>query len=151
VRPARVAIVAALCYIAAMVVSTHVARAAVLEAWREAGGAAPRAVMVGPVPVWPLSREVIIDAGEAYVSGSFRFPAGVAFSPDRVPRNEGAPSVGVATRAGDVRAFLVWSRFPYWTVEPASAAGDVRVTVGDMRFRARGGDRFNASAVVPAD
>jgi len=150
-RPARVAIVTALCYVAAMVAGTRVARAAVLEAWREAGNRPPRAVMVGPVPLRPLSREVILDAGDAYVSGRFAFPADVAFSPERVPKNDTAPSVEVASRADDVRAFLVWSRFPYWTIEPEGAAGQVRVTVGDMRFGAQGGARFRASALVPLD
>lgn len=150
-RPARVAIGTALCYVVAMVVSAHVARAAVLEAWHEAGGRAPRAAMVGPVPVWPLTREVILDAGDAYVSGRFTFPRGVAFSSDRVSKNDQNPLVDVASRADDVRGFLVWSRFPYWTIEPGDAAGEARVTVADMRFRGAGGNRFRASAVVPVD
>jgi len=150
-RPARMAIVMALCYVVGMIVSAHVARGAVVEAWREAGGRTPLAVMVGPVPAWPLSREVILDVGDAYVTGRLTFPDDVAFSPDRVPKNDRAPAVDVASRADDVRAFLVWSRFPYWTLGPGDAGGDVRVTVEDMRFRARGGARFRASAVVTVD
>jgi inner membrane protein len=150
-RPARVAIAVALCYVAAMVVTGRVARSAVVEAWRAAGEPAPAAVMVGPVPVWPLSREVILDTGDGYVTGRFTFTAGVELAPDRVPRNGAGALVEAASRDVGVRGFLAWSRFPYWTVQPAGTAGAARVTVGDMRFRARGGDRFRASAVVPVD
>ena len=34
------------------------------------------------------------------------------------------------------RGFLVWSRFPFWTLEQTTAG--TRVAVGDMRFVGRG-------------
>ena len=48
------------------------------------------------------------------------------------PRNETDPAVARVKTDPGVQAFLVWSRFPYWTVD-ATARGTV-VTVGDMRF-----------------
>ena len=42
----------------------------------------------------------------------------------------------------DIRGFLVWSRFPFWTVEDTEAGR--LVTVRDMRF----GERFSSSAIV---
>jgi len=150
--PARAAIVVAFCYIAAMYASGRLARAAAVESWLALGGRSPEAIMVGPVPAWPFAREVILDAGDAYVTGRLTFPSRVEWSPDRVPKSPSPRAVAAASRAGDVRGFLVWSRFPYWTVEPAGDRDEaLRVTVGDMRFRARGGERFSASVVVPDD
>src|SRR5688500_5677304 len=71
VTPARAALLVAACYIAAMLVSARAARAEVIAAWRDARGSEPRAVMVGPRPVTPFSRDVIIDAGEHYETGLF--------------------------------------------------------------------------------
>ena len=53
-------------------------------------------------------------------------------------------SLGIYTFA-NVRAFLVWSRFPCWTLRPEGQ--NVRVSVFDMRF-AGGGRGFSQSVVV---
>ena len=66
-----------------------------------------------------------------------------------MPKNDERPEVTAAREAPTVRAFLVWSRFPSWTLEPVP--GGTLVTVTDMRFMATGG-RFSAStikAVIP--
>lgn len=146
-RPARLALVTLSCYIAAMLTSGWVARSIVASTWTAAHQAAPRALMVGPVPVWPFSRQVIVDAGDHYETGVFSwFGADVTFSPEQIPKNDGAPQVAIARSDNDVRAFLVWSRFPYWTIEPVAAG--TRVTVSDMRFMGRNG--FAASTILPA-
>ena len=44
----------------------------------------------------------------------------------------------------EIRGFLIWSRFPFWELEPAGEG--TRVTVRDMRFRVRG--TFSASTIV---
>jgi inner membrane protein len=141
-----VALVVALLYIAGMVASARVARAHVAEAWRLQRGAEPQALMVGPVPAVPFLREVIVDAGDRYERGLFRWwPARVRFDPVTVPKNDGDPRVTRARGAPNIRAFLVWSRFPFWTLE--SVPGGTRVSVGDVRFASRGG--FAESVVVP--
>jgi inner membrane protein len=71
--PARVALIACTIYVAAMIVSATVARQRVVAAWTAAKGTPPRRVMVGPVPINPFSRAVIIDAGEYYERGSFEW------------------------------------------------------------------------------
>jgi hypothetical protein len=72
----------------------------------------------------------------------------VTFRPEAVPKNSHRPEVEAAIASSeDVRGFLVWSRFPYWTLAPAE--GGVRVTVQDMRFRLRGG--FTVSTVVASE
>ena len=135
--PARRALVLAAVYIAAMCLTAQMARGIVADAWRAAHGTEPSHFMVGPVPVTPLRREVIVDAGDHYVTGAFTwFPAHVAFSPTVTQKNDGDPRVTQAREAPPVRGFLVWSRFPFWAIDE-TAQGD-SVTVSDMRFVGRG-------------
>jgi hypothetical protein len=133
-----------------MAVSARVARAQVEHAWQQQYGAPPAALMVGPVPVTPLTRGVIVDAGDHYQTGTFRFPASVTFDPEPLPKNDGDPRVVRARGAPNIQAFLVWSRFPFWTFEPAP--GGTRVSVSDVRFADAAGTRgatFTQSVVVP--
>ena len=152
--PARRAVLIALLYIGAMVVTARLAREIVIDAWQAEHGRTVERLMVGPVPITPLQRAVIVDAGDHYDSGTFTWwpldvargrPTRVTFDPASVPKNDDRPEVALARQAPNVRAFLVWSRFPFWTLEPV--AGGTRVTVADMRFMATGA-RFSASTVV---
>lgn len=145
-QAARLALVVAAVYVAGMVVSARVARAQVVHAWQQERGGPPPALMVGPVPVTPLQRAVIVDAGDHYETGTFRFPAAVTFDPAVIPKNDDDPRVVRARASPDIRAFLVWSRFPFWTLE--TVQGGTRVSVGDVRFITRGGG-FTQSVVVP--
>jgi hypothetical protein len=102
--------------------------------------------MVGPIPVTPARRAVIIDAGEHYETGTFSWPAGdLRLDPQIIAKHAGDPRVTAARAAPDIAAFLVWSRFPFWTLEELDEG--TRVTVGDVRFADRGG--FSESVVVP--
>jgi len=132
-KPARGALLLATVYVVAMIVSARAARAEIADRWQQVDGKPPQALMVGPVPMTPLRRLLIIDAGDRYETGSFTWrPRDVRFDPHDVPKNNTDPRVAAASRAPNIRAFLVWSRFPFWTLEPD--AGGTRVTVGDMRF-----------------
>jgi inner membrane protein len=148
-RPARAALVFASCYIAAMLTTAQASRVVVSDTWRQLRGTDPRALMVGPAPVTPLTRVVIVDAGDRYETGVFRlWPASVTFEPARIPKNVGHPLVKTAVaQAPHIREFLVWSRFPFWTITPQ--ADGTQVTVGDVRFmNSIRGARFQASTVV---
>ncbi len=144
--PARGSLVFAACYIVAMLVSARVAREVVADAWRETRGVEPRALMVGPLPVTPFTRTVIVDAGDRYETGTFSWwPPAVTFDPLPIPKNAERPEVIEARQqAADLQAFLVWSRFPFWTL--SAAGGGTRVSVSDVRFMGTG--RFAASADV---
>ena len=157
--PARVAVGAAALYIAVMCVTTQLASDRVTAAWRAARSSPPRSVMVGPVPVSPFHRTVIVDAGDHYATGAFTWldtslgvdgqPGGrTTFDPAIVPKNDRDPRVAVAREAPNIRGFLVWSRFPYWTFEPVPDG--TRVSVSDMRFGGRGGG-FVQRVVVPRE
>lgn len=139
-------------YIAVALISTHVARGIVAEAWRERRGREPARVMVGPVPVTPFTRVVIVDDGDRYAVGTFQWwDQSVAFEPMTLPKNDMAPEVARAgEQSAGVREFLVWARFPAWTL--AAVPAGTQVTVFDVRFmsRAVNGAIFRASTVVEA-
>lgn len=145
-RPARVALGAMSCYIAVMLTSGWAARGIVAESWKSKHGTDPRALMVGPIPLWPFSRQVIVDAGDHYEYGTFSWSRrAVTLVPEKIPKNGDAPQVAAARRDNNIRAFLVWARFPFWTIEPSPSG--TRVTVSDMRFPGRNG--FAASTILP--
>ncbi|HLG58304.1 MAG TPA: metal-dependent hydrolase [Vicinamibacterales bacterium] len=146
---ARAAILCATCYVIAMLVSARAARGIVETIWRDARGTEPRAMMVGPVPLTPFTRDVIVDAGDHYERGTYSWWATeVTFDPRQIAKNADRPEVAIARQALNVRAFLVWSRFPLWTLQPGPDG--TRVTVSDVRF-AGGGRVFEASTVVPTN
>jgi inner membrane protein len=143
--PARVALVVVGCYIVAMLASGWAAHRIVSSSWKAARGVEPRALMVGPMPLWPFGRQVIVDAGDHYETGTFSwFRRAATFSPERIPKNSGAPQVAAVRHDDNIRAFLVWARFPFWTIERSPTGA--RVTVSDMRFAGRTG--FSATAIL---
>ena len=143
-------LVVASAYVLAMIISARAARAEIVDRWQQVEGQPPQALMVGPVPLTPMQRDVIIDAGDRYETGVFTLqPRNIRFDRAFVPKNDHDPRVAVARDAPNIRAFLVWSRFPFWTLEPV--AGGTRVTVGDMRFAGGPGiarRNFTQSVVV---
>jgi inner membrane protein len=146
-QAAGMALGAATGYVLAMLGSAAVSREAVIREFRAERGYEPSALMVGPVPVSPFTHEVIIDAGDHYETGTYRFwSPRLRLDAMRIPKNEHAPEVAMARAAPPIRSFLVWSRFPVWQVDRTTQGA--RVTVQDMRFRA-GGARFSASTMVP--
>jgi inner membrane protein len=149
-RPARLALLVASAYVLAMIVSARAAREVIVDRWQQVEGRPPQALMVGPLPVTPLRRNVIIDAGDHYETGTFIWqPRSVRFDQAAVPKNDRDPHVAIARNAPNIRAFLVWSRFPFWTIEPV--AEGARVTVGDLRFAGGPGAarrNFTQSTVV---
>jgi inner membrane protein len=142
--PSRVSLAIAASYIVAMLIAAGSARAIVAKNWTDAHSTPPQAFMVGPQPL-AFTREIIIDAGSHYERGTFRWPSSITLSPEKIPKNDDRPEVAVARAAANVRGFLVWSRFPYWQLEPAE--GGTRVTVRDVRFMV-GGRVFGASTIV---
>lgn len=144
---ARRALIVAAIYIAAMSATAQLAHDVVHDVWRAARGGEPHGLMVGPTAVTPLRRQVIIDAGTHYETGTLDwFPTRVTFDAERVLKHDGDPRVDRAREAPHIRAFLVWSRFPFWILEDTPEG--TRVTVSDMRFAGRGSP-FAQTVVVP--
>jgi inner membrane protein len=147
---ARAALVFALCYIGAMLLSARAARTVVADVWRETRGTEPRSLMVGPLPVTPFTRAVIVDAGTRYETGTFTWwPTGVEFHTEAIPKNDLDPAVTRArAQSREIQDFLVWSRFPFWRIEPDGSG--TRVTVADVRFMGAG-RQFSASTIIGPD
>jgi inner membrane protein len=146
----RASLAVAAAYVLTMLVAARAARAEMIDRWQQVEGQPPQALMVGPIPVTPLQRQIIIDAGDRYETGMFTWrPRNIRFDMDAVPKNDSDPLVAVASTAPNIRAFLVWSRFPFWTFEPVE--GGTRVTVADMRFNGGRGialRNFTQSTIV---
>jgi inner membrane protein len=137
-RAARWALTIATIYVLAMVISARIARGIVADEWRRAHGAEARALMVGPMFLTPLNRVIIVDAGDRYVTGQFRFPRRVEFDPRSIPTHDDHPAVRSATATDRrVRAVLTWARFPYFEVERVGERTVVRLR--DVRFGPRVG------------
>jgi inner membrane protein len=153
---ARGALLFATGYVLVMLLSARAARDAVIQSWRDTRGVAPQALMVGPRPVTPLTRDVIVDAGDHYQTGLFSWRGvTVTFDPAGIPKHDTGAAVREAMRAAPMRAFLSWSRFPFFELSPAR--NGTEVTVGDMRFAGFGGlrfagraARFTSTVTVPA-
>jgi len=145
-RAAGLALAAAALYISVMLVSAQLARGIVEDAWIARGGQSARALMVGPVPITPLRKSIIVDAGDHYVEGTFSwFPTRVAFG-DVTPKNDDVARISAAREDPEVAGILVWSRFPYWEIRPVPSGTEVRVR--DMRFKGLDRGGFTASTVV---
>ena len=137
-RAARTALLVATIYIGAMVGSAFAARARVLHQWQTERGAPPHQLMVGPVPADPFTKTVIVDAGDRYVTGTFSWSSRrVQWEPEEVPKNDQRPAIRRAKENERMRAILTWARFPYY--ELGRGEGGTRVTLRDLRFRARVG------------
>jgi inner membrane protein len=146
----RASLAVAAAYVLVMLVSARAARAEMIDRWQQVEGQPPQALMVGPIPVTPLQRQLIIDAGDRYETGMFTWqPRNIQFDREDLPKNDTDPRVALARKAPNIRAFLIWSRFPFWIMEPVD--GGTRVTVGDVRFNGGPGAalrNFTQSTIV---
>ena len=129
---ARRALFAATVYIVVMFVSARASRQIVLHEWVAEHGTVPASLMVGPLPVTPLSRVVIVDAGNHYETSRFSWlsPHGLSGA-ERWPKRTDR-AVQIAREVPAIRALLSWSRFPYFDLEREGSAD--RVTFTDLRF-----------------
>lgn len=144
---ASAALMATALYVCAMLVSAHRARAIVMSRWAETLGTSPAAMMVGPVPVNPFRKAIIVDGGDRYVVGRFQwYPRHISFDPSPIAKNDQGPWVRLAiAQEPDFGAILVWARFPYWELEEDGSG--VRVTLRDVRFP-RGVAGFSATTYI---
>ena len=142
---AQHALTIAAVYIAAMCMNARIARNVVLDEWRATRGGDPVNLMAGPVPVTPFRRQVIVDGGLDYETGTLDMLSRRLTFNAVILKNDTDSRVSRAREAPHIRAFLVWSRFPVWTIEETS--GGTRVSVTDLRFAGRGAP-FVQSVVI---
>ena len=137
-------------YAAAMALSAWGARTTVRREITTNFGQAPERLMVAPVPFNPFVREFVVEQGEHYRVGTFRWlptPTvdlnGVTSYPRKPPSH---PALALAADSPLGRRFLGWARFPIFEVEEL-ADGRAVVHVVDLRYARSPGDRFGAVSI----
>ncbi len=144
-RPARIALVFTAAYAVSMMLSGVVGRIA--ANWSVAGS---ERRMVGPVPLNPLRRQLVLDFGEAYRYGSVEFRPWPSTEVSREVDPKGAedPLAREAAATDRGRKFLTWSRFPIFRVQ-READGGARVELGDARYPPFHGSWASTVIVLP--
>jgi inner membrane protein len=153
---ATAAVLASVAYIALMLALSFVARRHVLAELERSGFGPVEALMVGPMPVDPFEREVVVEGVDGYRFGAVRFAPTPRFElfPGQEPRRRrpsgSAEPVALAALADpSIRGFVGWARFPFVEVE-RRPDGAARVWVLDARYTRAppaGGRGFGAAFV----
>jgi inner membrane protein len=132
-RPARAALTACIVYTAVMMASGRLGRHAV-AAEAAARGLSFEKQMVGPVPINPFRRQVILESSDGYRRGSLEFRPGprVSIGDRLVPEGAADPAAREAAATTTGRRFLSWSRFPIFRVDH-SPTGE-SVVLSDARY-----------------
>ena len=129
-QPARTALVALAMYACAMLAITGVGRRAVAAVQPH-----PE-FMVGPTPLLPWAREIIVAQPDGYRFGTWQLFGEVELSPTVMVRGDTLdPAIAAARRAPEAQGFLNWARFPFYRVErPAGGLGETVVRIADARY-----------------
>jgi len=140
-RPARLALALVAAYVTLMIAGSRAAEVAALRVFRADEGVHVERSMAGPAALDPTRRELVLDTGAEYRLGvlAWRPRPEVRFDPQPHPKGVDRPEVRRALEHEEIRDFLYWARFPFFTVIEA-ADGGVEVEAADVRF-ARRGDR----------
>jgi hypothetical protein len=119
-----------------MLMSNVWARTVVRAGVTRAGRPPDTRFMVTPVIANPLRREVVVDTGDRYEKGFVWFEPWPHFRPAGygVDTNLSDPLAQQASRTPRFEAYLRWSRFPFYVVDPATA----RVYLNDYRYSGPG-------------
>lgn len=133
-RPALIALGLMGLYVAGMAASNVLGRRIVHATLTQGGDVQPLRIMVGPVPVSPFTRYVVVDDGRHYRTGSLRWLPAPRLEIDSLvlDRFPSHYAVTAATRGPRVRRFLAWARFPYYQVEDLGE--EFLVWIGDARY-----------------
>jgi hypothetical protein len=95
-------------------------------------------LIVGPVPINPFVRDVVVATPRSYQHGSLLlFPrVELRFEPDEIPRPRDLRLMDEALRAHHVRGFQAWVRFPFMELEETPSGCVIHIM--DARYtRAR--------------
>jgi hypothetical protein len=150
VRPARLALLAATLYAAAMALSGLAARRVVATELERRYGMPVDRLLVSPQFATPFRRTVVAALGDRYVVGRFHWLRSPRLEPGPLrtyPRGRpDHPAVTAAATTPLGRRFLGWARFPSWRVEPRGGSAWL-VDIVDLRYAERTGVRFGSVAI----
>lgn len=137
-RPARWALAAVCAYIVLSAGLQLASRRVAARALTAAGRPIHR-MMAGPVPVNPLRREIVSDAGEGYDLAEVDWLASPSFRARArpfVPKDNDLPGVAEAAATREGAIFLDWARFPFFEVQEGA------VWITDARYSLERGEGF---------
>jgi inner membrane protein len=148
-RLARGALALTSVYIGLMVASVRYARHRVIGELR-GQGVEVQEIMVGPLPVTPFVRDVVVVTPDHYRYGSLELLPrwSLQLEEGTLPKLGSSPITKEAFRSPEVRGLVNWIRFPFVEVEENQTS--YIVTIMDARYaRARSGGRgFGRARVV---
>ena len=146
-RPARVALAVADGIFEYSTAPTLAGRGVVAAGFVGAGRRAGTRFMVSPVVVNPFKREVVVDVGDRYEKGVVWFDPLPHFRPAGFGMGHGLtdPAVQQALDTPLARDFLVWSRFPFATVDTSTSPP--RVWLNDYRYANTGSGGWSATEI----
>ncbi len=127
-RPARLALAAAAAYVVLNFAGTQVAKRAV-----EAANPTARRVLAGPAILAPHRRDLLVDEGAVYRTGSFGLVPGGGWALDgpAIPTHADGPAARLARATPQGSAFLRWARYPVFRAD-----GDT-LRISDARYTSR--------------
>jgi inner membrane protein len=132
---AELALVLAACYILLMAGTARWSERSARRELERLGVGPVEAMMLGPVLVSPLEREVVAQVGDGYRVGTLRWlgPQPLRLAEASIPSRWDDPIVLRARRDPGARGFVSWVRFPF--AEVVSQDGDgAEVTLLDARY-----------------
>jgi inner membrane protein len=143
----RGALLVAGTYVVAMLVVAAGARRFTLTEL-QGRGLEVRSLMVAPLPITPLVREVLVETPRDYRFGTLSLwprPALVMFD-QTISHSKESPIVEQALEQPEIRGFSNWARFPWAEVIPEP--NGVRIVLRDARYvRTRSDTGFGAAVV----
>ncbi len=146
-RPARLAVGFVTLYVAVLLAVSFASRHVVARALAAQGFEQAQPLLVGPEPVSPFHKRVVFADGDRYRFGTLTWqPAPRLVLDERVLETRAAhPAARAAAATPEGRAFLSWSRFPFFMIEEDT--GETVVRLADARYT-RFGDSSWAMVVV---
>jgi inner membrane protein len=134
-------------YIGLMIGIAQYARSFVAEeAIRQ--GVSPKKIMVGPVPLVPFVRDVVVETPEVYRYGTLEILPRPRLELDRRAISKPAPTriVTQALQSPQISGFMNWARFPF--VEIDANETNTIVHILDARYTRERTAGFGAATVV---
>lgn len=149
-RIARITMGLVFAYLLVMMVGAMAARRLVATALRREG-VVVESLMVGPLPVNPLRREVVAATSEEIRVGTFGWLDSPRFRLEgrSLPRPPHSPVVEAAIGASCVRGLVAWARFPFVEVERRAQGWEVFIL--DARYARRRTQGFGGGRVLLDD
>jgi len=132
-RPPRIALVVSAIYVTTMVMAAARARHRIIGEIATPGAATtPSALMVAPVPINPIRRDVVIEEDTHYRFATSSVLGAPLVLDGTLEKGDVDPDVTRALQHPKARAFLHWARFPFFRVE--RAASRTLVHIADARY-----------------